>query len=178
MKVRFVFDASPLIHLGKAELSPWIASLDGEKYAVPAVFDEVVRKGKEMGFPDAFSTASLVEEGTLKVKAPSRKRVDSTIRIHIDIHRGESEVIALAKEMSAIAVLDDRVARAVAKIQGARVEGSYGVILRAAAKGSMSKEQGEEALGRLVASGWRCDAELYAALLKSLGELTGRRSKT
>jgi predicted nucleic acid-binding protein len=157
-------------------MGPLVVALEGEKYTVPAVFDEVVRKGKEMGYPDAEGTAFLVDEGVLKVKAPQRKEVDAVARSHKDIHTGETEVIALAKEINAIAVIDDRVARTVAKIEGVRVEGSYGVILRAAARGSMSKDEGEAALGELVTSGWRCDAELYAALLKSLREIAERQS--
>jgi predicted nucleic acid-binding protein len=174
LKVKFVFDATPLIHLAKAGLSPLIVALEGEQYTVPAVFDEVVRKGIEMDYPDAASTASLVDEGILRVNAPPMKKADAIARFHKDVHTGEAEVIALAKEMSAIAVIDDRVARTVAKIEGVRVEGSYGVILRAAARGSLSREEGEDALGGLVASGWRCDAELYAALLKSLREIAER----
>jgi predicted nucleic acid-binding protein len=178
LKVKFIFDASPLIHLTKTGLNPLIAALEGEKYTVPAVFDEVVRKGIEMGYSDAASTASLVDEGVLEVEAPQKKKVTALARFHKDIHAGETEVIALAKEMSAIAVIDDHVARTVAKIEGVRVEGSYGVILRAAARGSISREEGEDALERLVASGWRCDAELYAALLRSLREIAGRQSAT
>ncbi len=178
MKAKFVFDATPLIHLAKAGLSPLIVALEGEKYTVPAVFDEVVRKGKEMDYPDAASTASLIDEGVLKVGAPLRKKADAIARLHKDIHAGETEVIALAKETSAIAVIDDRVARTVARIEGVRVEGSYGVILRAAARDSLSKEEGESALGGLIASGWRCDAELYAVLLKSLRDIAERQSTT
>lgn len=176
MKIKFVFDATPLIHLAKAGLGPLIVALEGEKYTVPAVFEEVVRKGREMNYPDASSTASLVDKGVLKVKAPQRKMSGALVRLHKDIHAGEAEVIALAKEMGAIAVMDDRVARTVAKIEGVRVEGSYGVILRAAARGSLSNDEGEAALGGLVASGWRCDAELFAALLRSLREIVERRT--
>ncbi len=174
MSVKFVFDATPLIHLTKAGLRPLIVELEGEKYTVPAVFEEVVTKGKERDYPDAVGTSSLVDEGVLEVKIPKSKTADAMARLHKDVHPGEAEVIALAKEMEAIAVIDDRVARAIAKIEGVRVEGSYGVIIRAAANGSISREDGEDALGELIASGWRCDAELYAALLKSLLEVTKR----
>jgi predicted nucleic acid-binding protein len=177
LKLRFVFDASPLIHLARAGQGPLIVKLEGEKYTVPAVFDEVVRKGKEMDYPDAAGTASLVHEGVLKVKSPPKKIADAIASAHKDIHAGEIEVIALAKGMSAIAVIDDRVARTVAKIEGVRVEGSYGVVLRAAARGLMSREEGEHALRGLVASGWRCDTELYAALLDSIREIVERRSR-
>jgi predicted nucleic acid-binding protein len=174
LRIKFVFDATPLIHLSKAGLSPLIVGLEGEKYTVPAVFDEVVREGGEMDYPDAARTASLVDEGVLRVKAPQRKMAAALVRLYKDIHVGETEVIALAKETGAIAVMDDRVARTVAKIEGVRMEGSYGVIFRAVARASLSKDEGEAALGGLVASGWRCDAELYAALLRSLREIAER----
>ena len=175
---RFVFDASPLIHLTKAGLSRLIVDLEGEKYTVPAVIGELIKKGKELDYPGAAITESLVEQGTLRVKAPPGLEVDRITRLHKDIHAGESEVIALAREMSAIGILDDRVARAVAKIHGVRVEGSYGVVLRATAKGLISAEEAEEALRALVTSGWRCDAELFAALLVSVRHLSdGQASK-
>ena len=176
MKLKFVFDASPLIHLTNAGLNPHIVDLEGEKYTVPAVFDEVVRKGRELNYPDAAGAELLVRRGTLRVKAPQKKGMDAIARLHNDIHAGELEVIALAKEISAIAIIDDRVARAVAKIQGVRIEGSYGVILRAAARGSISREEAEAALRNLVKSGWRCDAELYATLITSLKRLVKQRT--
>ena len=101
-------------------MAPLIVTLEGEKYTVPAVFDEVVTKGMDMDYPDAVSTASLVDEGVLKVKAPQRKKADAITGLHKYIHAGEAEVIALAKEMNAIAVVDDRVARTVARIEGVR----------------------------------------------------------
>jgi len=171
MKARFVFDATPLIHLAKAGLTPMVSGMEGEKFTVPAVVEEVVGGAEAKSqYADAAITSSLIEEGIVKVRAPSRKTVEAIARIHSDIHPGESEVLALAKELNAVAVLDDRVARKVAKIQGVRAEGTYGVIIRSAAKGSISVEEAEDALGRLVSSGWRCDTELYAALLRLLKE--------
>ena len=70
MNPTFVFDASPLNHIGKTGLAPLIVGLKGEKYTVPAVFEEVVNRGKEMNYPDATVTESLVRGGELKVKAP------------------------------------------------------------------------------------------------------------
>lgn len=170
MKRRFVFDATPLIHLSKAGLSHLIAKLDGEKFAVPTVVNEVVGKpeGRGRQYPDAAIVSSLIEEGVIEVRAPAPRGAKSMARIHHDIHAGEAEVLALAKEIGAVAVVDDKAARAAARIQGVRVEGTYGVVLRAVKNGTISVEQGEDALGRLVSSGWRCDAELYGALLKSL----------
>ena len=102
------------------------------------------------------------------MRKPASKWVDRVVLLHRDIHRGEAEVLALAKELDAVAVVDDRVARAAAKIQGVRLEGTYGVVLRAVRKGSITTREAEETLDKLVSSGWRCDAELYSALLKSI----------
>ena len=177
MKLVFVFDASPLIHLGRAGLGPLLVDLRGEKFTVPAVVEEVVARGKEIGYPDTVATESLVEEGVLRVENPSKDAVDRIVRLYKEVHRGESEVITLAKEMKAIAVVDDPVARTVAKIHRIRVEGTYGLVLRAAANGMISKEEGEGALYELVSSGWRCDARLYGALLKSLADVARRREQ-
>lgn len=171
MTPKYVFDATPLIHLTKAGLSHCIVDLEGEKYAVPSVFDEIVTKGKESNYLDAAGTESLIREGTLKVKTLEKKKVDTLARLYNDIHAGELEVIALAEETNGTAIIDDRIARAIAKIQKVQVEGSYAVILRAVERGSMSKEEASSALGALIKSGWRCDAELYAVLLSSLKEL-------
>jgi predicted nucleic acid-binding protein len=165
---RFVFDATPLIHLSKAGLASLMSELEGKKFTVPAVVREVVGRGEGYPYPDAAITSSLIEKGVIEVKAPTRRKTRLIARIHRDIHPGEAEVLALAKELGAVAVIDDGVARTVARIQGVRVEGTYGVVLRAARRGSISTKEAEDALDRLVSSGWRCDAELYAALSRSL----------
>lgn len=178
MKLRFVFDATPLIHLAKARLAPPFVGLEGEKLTVPAVVDEVAGKdGDEFEHADAGIVASLIDEGVIQVRKPAPKEVNMVTRLHRDIHGGEAEVLALAKELEAVAVVDDRVARSAAKIQGVRLEGTYGVVLRAARKGAITVGEAEEDLDRLVSSGWRCDTELYAALRRSLKRI-GRARKS
>lgn len=178
MRPRFVFDPTPLIHLAKAGLAPLVVDLAGDKFTVPAVADEVVGRAEEEEFeyPDAGIVSSLIDEGVIQVRKPAAKDVGRVARLHRDLHRGEAEVLALAKELAAVAVMDDRAARAAARIQGVRLEGTYGVVLRAVRKGSVTVREAEGDLDRLVSSGWRCDAELYAGLLRSLKEF-GRAAK-
>jgi predicted nucleic acid-binding protein len=170
VRQKFVFDATPLIHMAKAGLAPLLVDLAGEKFTVPAVVDEVVGRAKEYGLehPDAGIISSLIDEGALLVRKPPREGAAKVAGLHRDIHRGEAEVLALAKALKAMAVVDDRAARSAARIQGVRLEGTYGVVLRAVRRGSVTSREAEEHLGRLVSSGWRCDAELYAALLRAL----------
>ena len=171
MKTKFVFDATPLIHLAKAGLAPLLVGLAGDKFTVPAVVREVVgrvEEEREFEHPDAGIVSSLIDRGVIQVRSPTPKDSEVVARLHRDVHAGEAGVLALAKALEAIAVIDDRAARSAAKIQRVRLEGTYGVVFRAVKEGSITAREAEEDLDRLVSSGWRCDAELYAALLRSL----------
>lgn len=167
--MRFVFDASPLIHITKAGLTFMIETMDGEKYTVPAVFHEVVETGKALGYADASMVEQLVTNKILRVRTP-KTNIQTISRAHKDMHIGEAQVIALSKEINAIAILDDSVARSVARIHTVRTEGTYSIILRALVNGSINKEEAEASLQKLVSSGWRCDIELYSRLLKIVRE--------
>jgi len=169
--MKFVFNASPLIHLVKAGLSSLVERLDGEKYTVPAVFHEVVEVGKALRYPDALTTEEIIKRKIITVRNPSATILQVIIRTHKDVHKGEAEVIALTKEINAVAIVDDSVARAIARIHDVRVEGAYGIILRALVKGHISKDEAEDSLQKLVSSGWRCDVELYNKLIKLIREV-------
>ena len=165
--MKFVFDSTPLIHLVKAGLAWMIEELGGEKYVVPSVYAEVVEAGKAKGFNNAFVSEELIEKGVMAVRGPSEDFL-RVIAVHRDIHRGEAEVISLAKELKAVAVLDDPVARAIADMHGVRKEGSYVMILRMLHAGRIKKDEAKEALRKLVASGWRCEVELFEKILKAI----------
>lgn len=165
--LKFVFDSTPLIHLVKAGLAWMIEELGGRKYMPPSVYAEVVEAGKERGFSDAFVTEELTRKGVIAVKKPSGGLV-RLIAAHRDIHPGEAEVVSLAKELKAIAVVDDPVARSIADMHGVRKEGSYAVILRMLQNGRIRKDEAKEALRKLVASGWRCEVELYGQILGAI----------
>jgi predicted nucleic acid-binding protein len=57
-----------------------------------------------------------------------------------------------------------------AKIHNVRIEGTYGIILRALLRDSISKDKAEDSLQKLVSSGWRCDVELYNKLIMLIRE--------
>ncbi len=165
--LKFVFNSTPLIHLVRAGLAWMIEELRGEKYVVPSVYAEVVEAGKARGFSDAFVSEELIKKGVMTVKKPSAG-ILRLIAAHKDIHPGEAEAISLAKELKAVAIVDDPVARSIADMHGVRKEGSYGVILSMLHQGRIKKDGAKEALRKLVNSGWRCEVELYERILKAI----------
>ncbi len=165
----FVFNATPLIHIARAGLAWTLRQLEGEKLTVPSVYREVVEAGKAKGFGDALATESLVSEDILVIKHPPGELV-RVMASHKDIHEGEAEVIALAKDLGAIAFIDDPIAREISRIHGVETEGSFGMILRMLRAEKITKEEARSALRRLVESGWRCDIELYERLLGAVDE--------
>ncbi|MGH9909284.1 MAG: DUF3368 domain-containing protein [Nitrososphaerales archaeon] len=168
--MKFVFNASPLIHLARAGLASLIEELEGEKYTVPAVFHEVVEVGKSMGYADALVSEELINKRILTVKSPQTRTLRTISGAHRDLHAGESEVIALSKEIGATTILDDSIARAIAKMHNVRTEGTYMIIFRTLRKGVIDKAYAENCLERLISSGWRCDVELYNRLMRILRE--------
>jgi len=168
--MRFVFDSTPLIHLAKAGLSWMIEALEGEKYTAPSVYREVVEAGLQRGLHDAPIIHDLIKRGAVTVEDPPVGLLASMTENHRDLHRGEAEVIALARSLNAIAIIDDPAARRVAEVYGVRKEGSYAVILRALLKGRITRQQARVSLEKLVSSGWRCDVDLYRSILRSIEE--------
>lgn len=168
--MKLVFNSTPLIHLVKAGLAWMIDALEGEKYTTPAVYREVVIIGRERGFDDAPAIESMIKRGLIIVKEPPKKFLEFLMKNHESIHRGEAEVISLARELGAIAIIDDPVARRVAEIYGVRKEGAYTVIMRMLLKGEINRDQARESLQKLVVSGWRCDVEFYTRILRLVEE--------
>jgi uncharacterized protein len=86
-----------------------------------------------------------------------------------DLGRGESEVLAIAADHpSALLILDDKLARSIAKIQGFRITGTAGVLLRAKEKGIISALQ--PVMERLVSLNFRLKPELLKSILSLAGE--------
>jgi len=162
----FIFNATPLIHFGKSGLAWMIEKLNGEKYIPPTVYKEVVVTGKNKGFEDAPIIENLIHRKVITIKEPKKDILTLITKGQKDIHMGEAEVLALAKELNATAIVDDPVARKIADIYNIKKEGSYTIIIRMLLKGQINKEEAKESIDKLIASGWRCDIDFYRHVLK------------
>lgn len=156
----WVVNASPLILLGKLQ------RLDLLDCLAPAVWvpDGVIRE-VAMGEGSDPSTATSV------TWALSRRHPDVPIPptvAHWDLGAGESQVLSLCLETSAVAVLDDGAARACARVHELPLIGTLGVILRARRLGLIMAAR--PLIERMLAAGSFLDKTLLERELAKLDE--------
>jgi predicted nucleic acid-binding protein len=163
-----VFNSTPLIYLSKAGLTKIIENLRAEKLTSPLVKQEVVDKGKLKGVPDAIALEKLFDRGVFKLCEPKDKAFLSQLSLTRGLHVADAQVLALAKEFDALAIIDDEVARKTAKVYQINYAGTPYILARAVFEGIISKEQAKIAVNDMVSAGWRCSLESYAKIMELL----------
>ncbi|WP_069470945.1 DUF3368 domain-containing protein [Candidatus Marithrix sp. Canyon 246] len=160
MRHKWVFDASPLIVLGKADLLSTISPL-AETWIIPeSVVKEVSQKTDVDSLLNKLSENSRVERQTIAIEP---------LVANWNLGDGESEVITLAVENSKYGViLDDLSARKCAKILNLPLIGSLGLVVKAKKEGLL--EFAKPAFEKLVISGLYLDMDLIKQVLTSIGE--------
>jgi predicted nucleic acid-binding protein len=129
-----------------------------------AVWDEVVEKGKGQPGVEEVEKASWI-----KKEMVSNISLVETLTLTLD--RGEAEAIALAKEKNAeLLLIDERLARNVAKHLGLNYIGLLGVLREAKSNGLIRNVKKYMDLLRTVAGFWISE-EVYKDILKREGEL-------
>jgi predicted nucleic acid-binding protein len=166
-----IFNSTPLIYLSKAGLSEIIENLQEEKMTSSLVKAEVVDKGKQKGVPDAIALEKLFENGVFKLYSPKDKLFLSQLSKTRGLHAADAEVLALAKEHTGLAVIDDEVARKTAKVYKISYVGTSYILARAVSERFLSKEQAKGAVKEIVSSGWRCNVETYAKIMELINKM-------
>ncbi|MCX9075622.1 MAG: hypothetical protein OIN88_13400, partial [Candidatus Methanoperedens sp.] len=106
-----IFDATPLIYPGKANLIEKIKHFPEDKYTTKSVYREVVEEGKKSGKPEVFMIEGIIKNGIIKIKMPADESHVSYLRENPNIHEADADVLALASELNGIAIMDDEEAR-------------------------------------------------------------------
>ncbi len=163
-----VFNASPLIYLSKVSLIEHIKELPEKKYIPQSVYDEVVTKGKELGVADAFKVDKLIRENVIKIKSPSDDGFTKHLLENPKIHCADAEVLSLAKELHAIALMDDEESRAMADLERIPNHGTIYLLFCFLRKAIITKEEFIDKLNEMIREGWRCSTELYTKIIKAL----------
>ena len=168
-----VLNATPLIYLTRAGLH-WVFEAVGEAmFSTPSVYSEVVERGKELGRPDARVLEDFFKRKIIVVRAPEgavlRKIQEITAKsVSAPLHAGEAEVLALTKELGAVAIIDEKTARGAGEVLGIEIRGnSYLVGLMIRHK-KLELKQAIQAINKMVSSGWRISAEDYLKVVEEM----------
>ena len=121
-----VSDTSPLHYLVECEAIEVLPPLFGEVLIPPTVYRELQHENT----PSAVRAWAEALPGWVKVQVPT------VIDRSLNVDEGEREVICLAREVKAMAILiDDRKGRFQAVRCGLRVAGTIGILEAAATRG-------------------------------------------
>jgi len=110
--VSWVFDATPLIYLAKADRLGVVETVDDPRLIPEVVYCEVVTAGIEQGYADARRIERSVADRLFEVVAVDTD--DAPIATRLTRHPGlcdaDVAVLALAADRDAIAVTDEALA--------------------------------------------------------------------
>ncbi|GCC11295.1 hypothetical protein IPdc08_01346 [archaeon] len=153
-----VSNSTPLIGLARLNRLHLLKEFFVEVCIPEEVYREVVTRGKEEKYPDAFMVEETVKEGWIIVKKASEmKRLEE-----YGIDKGEVEVISLALNLKCSEILVDQShARFVAEVMGLIPEGTIFVLLKALRNGILSFDDYLKDMETLVKTGFRMSGDVY-----------------
>jgi hypothetical protein len=126
-----IINSGPLMALAKLGLLDLLVRLYGRVILPTAVFVEVVVRGRERGYSDAFLIRLAIQQEKLKVIKVEEDNLPSDIQA-LPLDAGEKQVLYLAQRDHADLVLfDDEKVREEAKARGLNVKGTLGVLIQA-----------------------------------------------
>ena len=154
-------DASPLIGLSLVDGIPWLQALFGSVTVPEEVLHEVVGRS----FRGEAAIAVAVNEGWLLPVGPAPDHPALP-----DLDEGEAACIrlALAANVPALLLMDERAGRAVAQECGLQVAGTAALIGMAKQRGLVTAAK--PVMERLHRSDFRIAAEVIRTVLQRVGE--------
>ena len=166
----WVFDATPLIYLAKAERLAVVERLDEPRLVPEAVYYEVVTTGIEQGYDDARRIERAVEDGLVDVVTVDTD--DSPVATRLARHPGLSDadvaVLACVDARDAVAVMDEAAGRSAAEVEEIETRGTAYLVLSAVKHGDHSPKAGRETIDAMIDHGWYVAPDLYAKLMRKL----------
>ena len=174
-----ISDSSPLILYGRINKLDMLLKVYGEILIAPEVYQEVVVRGKEHGYPDAFLIEELVKANKIEIKYLEKAAGFQALRLQSlygFLDPGEGETIALALQLKQKEVLiDEEMARGAARLFDLTPRGSLRVILEAYSKGIITKEDVFTILKELIDAGLRIGADVLERFYELFREMERKR---
>src|SRR5271157_4017716 len=136
-----VSDSDVLIHLAKLGELDLLQGQFDHVFVSPLVQTELVDQGIQTGKLDADILQESFRTGAIEIRLVTKSATGKLVKKH-RIHIGEASIIALGKEIGVPFCLTNEIrVRKAAKIEGFKVVGTLGILLRAYTNGQISKEQ-------------------------------------
>ncbi|MFB6158067.1 MAG: DUF3368 domain-containing protein [Candidatus Nanohalobium sp.] len=159
-----VFDATPLIYLAKAEKLEEVDEMEGKKLVPEKVYREVVEEAE--GEPDAERIEKAVEDDIFEI-------VSAEVEEDTDfLSDADLQVLKVAEQRDAVAVMDEENGRNVADIRGIETRGTAFIVLRMQKRKVISEEEAKETVDSMIDEGWYCSTDLYKEIINKIGELS------
>lgn len=173
-----VSNSTPLIWLAKLGKLELLRKLYGKVFISPIVKEEIVEAGKKVGAIDA----AIIEKQLdiwVKVKEVPKKYLPNVqmVKEAGELHAGEAETIALAKEYSMKALIDERIASRTAQVLGVATIGTLGVLIEALEKNLLSYKQACELINELATTKFRLSAKERDRALEAARIVEEQRKK-
>jgi predicted nucleic acid-binding protein len=155
-----VSDASPLIALALCDKLDLLDKLFDQVCIPPAVFQELTIPNK----PKVEMIATWAKNRIVSVKNTS-----AVTAFSMNLDSGESEALALYREINAdYLLIDEKKGRTIAARNGIRTVGTIGVLVSAKQRGFLVEVK--PSLDTLISAGFRMSDILYRQILERAGE--------
>ncbi len=167
-----VTNTSPVIVLAKIRRLRLLKELYGTVLMSPSVKMECIDKGHEAGAGDVLEIENGIKEDWIQLVTLTKDkgRGAEGLMDRARIGLGEAEALVLAKGRNALALLDDKEARAIAKGWNLRYAGTLMVLYEAFEKQLMSYDELLEDLATLTRVMW-ISTDVITELIRRAREL-------
>lgn len=160
--MKVIINATPLIHLGKLGKLNLLTQLYSNIITTREVKNEVLTKN----YPE-YSVLKMAFDNWIMIQDANDKTVMDNLILSQQIDLGEASVIALAleQENDVLLLLDDLIARSVAKSLGIKISGTLGIILEALYSKILSADEIKLLFDDLVTeTSFRISVKLYQSI--------------
>lgn len=159
---KIIVNSTPLIALNRIGKLDLLKGIYNEIIIPHAVYEEVIVESNLRDMNDFIKESGFIK--IMEIRNHEAKKLFVT-----SLHKGEVEVMILAKEIDAdLCIIDDLLARRYAKYYNLTITGTIGVILKAKELGKI--EVVRPIINELIDSGIYIDTKLYDRVLEISGE--------
>lgn len=164
----WIFDATPLIYLAKAERLTLLSNLQDPRLIPELVYKEVVETGVDEGYPDARRIERLVENDVFRVVTVEKTDIYKRLLENDRLSEADVSVLSCAKRRDVVAVMNETYGRDVAATENIETRGTAFLVLLLVKQGVIDSETARETIDAMLDAGWYCAPDVYAKIVRDL----------